>query len=73
MSGCFTSIKIISPKLDTHGRVMYGTYMIIYAIEEQYEGVQSLYTTREAAEAALATDRYDSEYAAYFITEWTVQ
>lgn len=47
--------------------------MIIYAIEEQYEGVDALYTTREAAEAALATDRYDGEYACYFITEWTVQ
>lgn len=46
--------------------------MIVYAIEEQYEGVDALFSTREAAEAALATDRYDGEYANYFITEWPV-
>lgn len=47
--------------------------MIVYAIEEAYEGVDALFATREAAEAALATERYDVEFANYFVSEWTVQ
>jgi hypothetical protein len=45
---------------------------MIYAIEMPFEGVQALYSTREAAEAALADENeYPAEYG-YYIAVWSV-
>lgn len=45
----------------------------VYAIELQYEGVQALYATREAAEKALEDEKEWPTYLPFFIREWTVE
>lgn len=46
--------------------------MKVYAVEMPYEGVQALFFTREAAQAALADeDEYPTSYGCY-VREWTV-
>ena len=46
---------------------------VVYAVSLQYEGVQAIYATREAAEAAL--EDYDEypEYLPYYVEEWVVR
>lgn len=46
--------------------------MIVYAVEVPYEGIQELFSTRAAAEAACADeDQYPATWLPY-VTEWTV-
>ena len=49
--------------------------MKVWTITEGYEGVDSIYATREAAEAALErllAEGELSEFGSYFVEEWTV-